>query len=231
MQKKLTEDGSWTCYSDRYNQTFHSSHGAATESRQVFLQTSGVQRRLQAGKPTTVLEVGFGLGLNFLLTADLACQQRCDLQYTAYEHTLIDNNTFSDLHYVDLITDQSVYAAAAGIFAAGKGGTVAFGAGTGKSFDGQLTLKHCDFTASTLPNERFNAVYLDAFSPDSNPECWDAQSFTRLFDSLVNGGILSTYSAKGSVRRALQTAGFHVKKLPGPPGKREILQATAIKPQ
>ncbi|NND92366.1 MAG: hypothetical protein HKN42_16015 [Granulosicoccus sp.] len=100
---------------------------------------------------------------------------------------------------------------------------------TQPSFDngGGLTLYLGDTTRLPLPVGPFDAIYLDAFSPSANPECWTTELFRRLHASLETGGVLTTYCSKGSVRRGLASAGFSVNRLAGPPGKREILQAFA----
>ena len=79
---------------------------------------------------------------------------------------------------------------------------------------------------AVFPPEKYNVIYFDAFSPEAQPELWNADIFTKLFATLKKGGVMTTYSCKGSVKRALKAAGFSIEKLPGPPGKREFLRAT-----
>jgi tRNA U34 5-methylaminomethyl-2-thiouridine-forming methyltransferase MnmC len=92
----------------------------------------------------------------------------------------------------------------------------------------EMTRYLCDLRSLALPIA--DVVYMDAFAPDKQPELWDSSVFRKLFDCLTPGGLLTTYSAKGSVRRTMQAVGFDVKKLPGPPGKRQMLQALKPKP-
>ncbi|ASJ74526.1 tRNA (5-methylaminomethyl-2-thiouridine)(34)-methyltransferase MnmD [Granulosicoccus antarcticus] len=219
-----TGDGSHTICSERYGETYHSINGAITESRHVFLEAAGVSQRLAQQQPTRVLEIGFGLGLNFLLTADLALQHGAALDYHAYEHDPSVLLTIASLNYVDWLTDPQVLDKLLSGLADSKQQTqthICVGQNV------TLTLHQADAVQEPLPPGSFDALYLDAFSPDTNPECWTMSFFAKLLASTTPGGMLTTYSAKGSVRRALIAAGFGVKKMAGPPGKREMLHATA----
>jgi len=89
-----------------------------------------------------------------------------------------------------------------------------------------LYLHWCDIVTDSLPDQIFDAVYLDAFSPDNNPECWTSEFLSTIRGVMNTNARLSTYCAKGSVRRALLAADFSVTKMPGPPGKREMMVAT-----
>jgi len=181
-----TDDDSNTHFSDRYQQTYHSTFGARSECSHVFLHGAGVHDRLCAKHPTRILEIGFGLGLNCLLCADCA---------------------------TTLPPDSPT--AAQGLL--------------GKYCE--LTLYSDDATSPTLLKQLesspgFNAIFLDAFSPDVNPECWTQPFLSQLRLLLAPGGRLATYCVKGSVRRNLISAGFSVNKYPGPTGKREVLWAS-----
>ena len=254
-----TGDGSCTLMSERYGETFHSTHGATTESKHVYLEAGGVRQRLEAGEPTRVLEIGFGLGLNTLLTADAALTHGAPLEFHTIEHDLSVCQAIQQLRYEEQLqhpelasTLQSNLHTALVEYKESKQEnqqpnscthlrgckskevSTAF---SPENLQGRtsyikladnihLTIHWCDASTMTLPEAYFDAIYLDAFSPDSNPECWTTSFFTQLRQALVHKtGRLSTYSAKGNVRRALLTAGFTVSKLPGPPGKREIIVA------
>ncbi len=219
-----TADGSATAHSDRYQETYHSIHGAATESRHVFLDASGVRQRLSAGYPTRVLEIGFGLGLNYLLSADLAIQCQTTLEYHAFEHDLLSPQDFKSLNYDSLVNDQGLVShVAQNLLPRSDNASL-----LNTSYKCvQTTLHACDVTNADLPAGTFNAIYFDAFSPDTNPDCWNTTLFATLRAKLETGGVLSTYCSKGSVRRGLQSVGFNVKKMAGPPGKREIVVAVA----
>lgn len=223
-----TADGTDTLFSERYDQTYHSHHGAGTETRHVFLDGSGMAERLAAGKSTRILEVGFGTGLNFLMTAQCALDGRAALDYVALERDLLPADTLAALNHgrrlgAERLQDRLV------AWRAELPPTVAPGSYAFSSADLALTLLIGDATEIQLTTD-FDAVYLDAFSPDANPELWTASFLRHLFEALRPGGRLATYSAKGSVRRALAEAGFLVAKRPGPPGKRECVVATRPEP-
>lgn len=196
----------------------------------MFLESSGVAERLTNNLATSVLEIGFGLGLNCLLSADLAEQHRTMLQYTSVEHDLIHPENFTKLHYENVLAHPSLSSELAALLPGNSQPVLSASLGSFTS----LELHLCD--ATTLkPSEspQFHAIYLDAFSPDQNPECWEIGFLARLRDQLLPGGRIATYCAKGQFRRDLDQLGLRVTRLPGPPGKREILVAekggTALK--
>ncbi len=220
-----TADGSKTVRSERYAQTFHSDKGALTESKHVFLESSAVAPTLRIGKAQKVLEVGFGTGLNFFLSADIALQHQANLSYVALEQTLLPADIIQQLGYEEYLEN--------------KDGLEAY-LHFRKSLPHDVVSGHYVFEYKTLRLElligeaimqifeanSFDAIYQDAFSPDANPELWSETFFANLYDALKPNGKLTTYSVKGDVRRALQRVGFDVEKRPGPPGgKREMLLA------
>lgn len=223
-----TGDGSPTLFSDQYTESFHSTFGAETESRYVFLQSSGVTARLQAGTPTTVLEIGFGLGLNTLLTCDTAARFGTQLEYHSFENDPSIKDLMQEVDYSSLLADPELAAKMKTQLtdADTQGRYLENGLSLGLASNQKVILHWTDAVHSNLPPTQFDAIYLDAFSPDNNPECWTTEFFVKLFHSLRPAGKLSTYCAKGVVRRSLEAAGFEVTKLPGPPGKREIVVAT-----
>lgn len=225
-----TGDGSPTLFSDKYTESFHSTFGAETESRYVFLQSSGVLARLKTGNPTKILEIGFGLGLNTLLTCDTAAQFGTPLEYHSFENdqSIIDHVQRVD--YSALLANPVLASRMQSQLkdADTEGRYLENGLPLTLAAGQKVILHWTDAVDCELPKTHFDAIYLDAFSPDNNPECWTTDFFRKLFQSLKPTGILSTYCAKGVVRRSLIAVGFGVKKLPGPPGKREIL--TAIRP-
>lgn len=224
MSVQRTGDGSSTLYSERYGQTFHSHHGAVTESRHVFLQGSGIAQRLAAGQASRVLEVGFGTGLNGWLSADAAMSAGVPLELFSLEQSVLPADVVRSLEYGHLLQEprllQRYMQFRAGLPEVVPPGQYSVELGPGVS----LRLQVGEATAQQLPVDWADAVYHDAFSPDANPELWTAEFLGRLRAALKPAGRLVTYSVKGEVRRRLQQLGFEVSKLPGPEGgKREML--------
>ena len=220
-----TADGFDTLYSAMFGQTFHSRYGALAEAEHVFLRGSGVEARLVAGKPTSVLEVGFGTGLNLLLTAQQAIKANAPLHYVALERDLLSADVLARLNHAECL-GATAFRDALLMWRRKLPEPVPPAAYHAALHD--LVLLEClvgDATEAVLPDVRYDAVYLDAFSPDVNPELWTSAFFERIFHMMNPGGRLATYSAKGAVRRDPAAVGFKVKKHPGPPGKREMLVA------
>lgn len=214
----VTKDGSHTVEIPGMNVTYHSHHGAIQESKHVFIET-GLNYQLNRpelqGFPHHIFEMGFGTGLNALLTAIEAEKRRIPIRYTAvemYPLTLEEANTlnfsqvlghqdvFEQLHLCEWETDTAITE--------------------------HFTLRKVQTDLQDFaPGEAFHLVYFDAFAPSAQPELWTEEVFKKLFNMMAENGVLVTYCSKGVVRRAMQAAGFNVAKLPGPPGKREIVRA------
>lgn len=224
LRVTTTADGSRTLVSARYAQAFGSHRGALTEARHAFLAASGTAARLAAGGPARVLEVGFGTGLNFFVTAAAAATAGAELRYLALERELLPAAALAPLALEPLLPAAPVaawLAWRAGLPDAPTPGRYRFAAGRT-----ELELLVGEATAQPLPEGWAHAVYHDAFSPDANPEPWAAPFLGRLAAALTPGGALVTYTVAGAVRRRLAAAGLAVEKLPGPPGgKRETLRA------
>lgn len=222
VRRVLTGDGSATLYSERFAQTFASSRGALSEARTVFLAGSGVGAALGAGAAVRVLEVGFGTGLNFFVTA-AAClaQPAARLRYGALEHTLLRAETVAALGYAPAEVVAPYLAWRESLDEPLAPGPYVFEAGAVR-----LELRLGDAPAQALPAGAFDAVYHDAFSPEVNPELWTKGFLGALAAALAPGGVLVSYCVQGAVRRRLEALGLRVHKRPGPPGgKREVLAA------
>lgn len=223
---RTTHDGSNTLYSPHYQQTYHSIHGAITESQHIFFQESGVLDDLAAGEQLHILEVGFGTGLNCILAAHYASQWQTTLALTSLEKDCLPLNTLRTLQYGEQLMQPELDAALLKGLASlpleenGRHQTHVANVA--------LTLHVGDAREAPLEPQHYDYIFQDAFSPDHNPELWDHDFFSKLFHHLRPNGTLATYCAKGVVRRTLLSVGFDVYKRPGPPGKREIL--IAIKP-
>lgn len=227
IKSELTADGSKTLFSERYDQTFHSDKGAITESKHVFLEASGVAERLRQKQATTVLEVGFGTGLNFFLTADLALNSKTKLHFASLEQSLLPSSVLKGLNYAQAIKKPELIEA----YSTFRDGLPKLPKGNYSFQFEEVTLELLLGEASKqmLLENTFDVVYQDAFSPDANAELWSESFFTSLYKALKPSGVLTTYSVKGEVRRRLQALGFEVQKLKGPEGgKREMLKATKV---
>lgn len=211
-----TGDGSSTLFAPRFNEHYHSIHGAVNESKHVFIEAG--LRLLLDRKPASIriFEMGFGTGLNALLTA--LRPNDCNLHYACIEAYPLNAEQWSALNFCAQLDDP----ACAEIFRA-----------LHEAPWDQITEIHPRFhlhkqaisLASFQAESPVDLVYWDAFAPSAQPELWTAEVFQRVFTWLAPGGIWVTYSAKGDVRRALQSVGFEVERIPGPPGKREMLRA------
>ena len=214
MQPERTADGSLTLMSERYGETYASLHGALAQSRTVFLEGSAVH----VHPAPRVLEIGFGLGLNFCTTLHNATGRGAALTYHAYEAfpisaALLTKLAAGETHPLWL---EMLDAWDAGV----RAGHLDL-----PSTSHRLHLDFADATLAPLPPNWASAVYLDGFSPGKNPEVWTPEFLARLAHSLSPGGVLATYSAAGAVRRGLAAAGLQVEKRRGLVGKREFLVA------
>lgn len=223
LEPITTGDGSQTLYSARYAQTYGSARGALSEAQTVFLSNSGVAARLEAGESVRVLEVGFGTGLNFFVTAQ-ACSANPDAQldYCALEHTLLDARTLEQLGYEAHVGTELLEA----FLAWREGGDKEAGVNIFEFAGVRLELLLGDAAQQELPTAYFDTVYHDAFSPAANPDLWHENFLAKLVGALAPGGTLVSYCVQGDVRRTLGALGLTVGKLPGPAGgKREVLLA------
>lgn len=225
LETITTRDGSRTLYSTRYGQTYHSIHGAKREAVHVFLDGTNVLGLLAENKCAHVLEIGFGAGLNFLLTSEAATRYTATLHYTGVDRSVPDAGT---LHSLDYQGETRAVETALSLVAWRRlfGSSVPEGRyALPLPYRGMLDLQICDATSIELPSNRFEAVYLDPFDPKRNPELWSPAFLRLLYLATKPNGYLATYSAAGAVRRAMEAVGFQVLRRPGPPGKRECLVA------
>ncbi len=226
FQLLQTADKSYTLYSKAYKETFHSQKGALTESKHVFLEGAGVYEYLRQKKDVAILEVGFGTGLNFFLTADACSTAGVKLIYTALEKELLEFSIIKELGYNQFLAQPKIL----NNFLTWRedlSGALVIGEYEFIFENQQLNLCIGEATKYELGTDLYDAIYLDAFSPDTNPELWSASFLQKLYQALAPKGRLSSYCVKGEVRRRMQDLGFKVEKRPGPPsGKREMLLAS-----
>lgn len=217
-----TEDGSTTLYNARLGEHYHSTHGAMQESLHIFIE-AGLKHRLGSvqDEPLRLLEIGFGTGLNALLTWEEAETRGLSIHYTTLELYPLPSEIYIQLRYSTPHMVAQTQTRLMQLHTAPWGVEVAL--------DRHFGLHKIDMDLLTYrhPTERrLDLIYFDAFSPETQPELWSQEIFERLLACCAPGAILVTYCAKGEVRRRLERAGFSVVRLPGPLGKREILRAT-----
>lgn len=208
-----TADGSATLFVPELDEHYHSVKGAQTESQHIFI---GLGLNASAAACPRVLEIGFGTGLNALLTLEAAEENRRKVHYTGIELYPLSWEVVKQLGYSESPFFETLH-------------TVAWEEDNVITPYFTLRKLQADFTDTkeTPPgfDPPFDLVYFDAFAPEKQPEMWSQELFNQLYVSMNKGGILTTYCAKGIVRRMLQAAGFTVERLPGPPGgKREVLR-------
>lgn len=206
----LTNDGSHSLFNTQVNESYHSKHGAIVEAEHVFIKNgfSTVDKN-----KLNILEVGFGTGLNTLLTYQKAIQKSIEVNYHAIELHPIDKIYYSKLNFTDLI---------------------------GVEQENLQDLHDCKWEKNIQLNPyftliknhtsvekyntdiRFDIIYFDAFSPDKQPEIWNKVIFKKMHSFLKDDGFLITYCAKGIVKRTMKSIGFEIIVLDGPPGKRQM---------
>lgn len=207
MKLIQTQDGSYSLYSELYNEAYHSRHGAFTESNHVFIKNG----LLRSGfKKLRILEMGFGTGFNAYLTLLASIENNLTIDYISLEkHPVADDYQYNfkkDLSFkkilecpwnkrIQLTKEYSLYKI-------------------------ETDILSWDFAPAP-----FDLIYYDAFSPEKQPELWSTDIFLKIREHLNPAGSLVTYCAKGQVKRNLKSAGFNIEALPGPPGKREMTRA------
>lgn len=216
MKLEQTADGSYTLYVPELDEHYHSVKGALTESQHIFIDMG--LKHTHAPAPR-VLEIGFGTGLNAFLSLITADEMDKNVHFTTIERYPLSLEIIRQLDYPSII-QRGHEADYFGLHEAPWEEDVAL--------TPHFTLHKIegDFTCYQFP-QGYDVIYFDAFAPEKQPEMWEQSLFDSLYKVLNEGGVLTTYCAKGVVRRMLQAAGFTVERLAGPPGgKREILRAT-----
>ena len=220
MERKIiqTRDGSKSIYVSELGEQYHSIHGALLEAQHVFLK-NGFQAMEKDS--FAILEMGFGTGLNAFLTFIENRIAEKEVHYTALEAYPLEDDLLSQLDYVKTIGAEKQVEEFRKIHHCAWGGEVSL-SGNFKIHKIQAKLQEILF------DRAFDLIYFDAFSPRVQPNLWTEEIFVKMNESMNPGGILVTYCAKGSVKRALKAGGFMVESLPGPPGKREMTRAKKI---
>ena len=210
----ITSDGSHTLFVPELNEHYHSVNGAAQESNHVFI-TSGYDYCKE--NIIRIFEVGFGTGLNALLTASRCMKDKRKVLYTAIEKYPLEHKITDNLNYDTF---------------AGDYGKAIFGAIHSAPWN-KISAIHENFDLLKINGDLisddlhgiYNLIYFDAFGPDKQPDMWSRAVFRKISEITATGGLLTTYSAKGEIKRILKENGFVVELLPGPPGKRQMIRA------
>lgn len=210
----LTEDGSHSLFSEKHGVSYHSKYGAIQETEHVFINAAF--RHQLPSSSLSILDIGFGTGLNAFMTLLEAKKENIQVNYTAIEafpvslenasnfnfHEILHQpaEEFLQLHQVDWenahrISDNFIF-----------------------------EKKQMRFEELNFQNQ-FDIIYFDAFAPNAQPELWEENILQKMFDALKTGGVLTTYCAKGVVKRTFKKVGFTIEAIPGPPGKREMTRA------
>ncbi len=221
-----TEDGSATIYIPEWDESYHSRHGAVQEAYHVFIKNG--LNLIPDNNEISILEIGLGTCLNCLITLTESALRNLKINYTGIEKYPVSEEEFSILNYPKSLktfnTELNFPEEELSRFykelinAEWEEKTLVI-----PGFN--LTKIQADFLDFGYPEKQFDLIYFDAFGARVQPELWTENLFEKLYQSMKSGGIFTTYSAKGSVRRALKEVGFRVEKKPGPPGKREMLVA------
>ncbi|MDB5150503.1 MAG: tRNA (5-methylaminomethyl-2-thiouridylate)-methyltransferase, partial [Mucilaginibacter sp.] len=216
-----TADGSNTIYNAEVGEHYHSRHGALQESLHVFVK-SGLQYFLEQNDTNEVriLEVGFGTGLNFLLTADTCTGKQIKLDYTGIEAYPVNAEMMGQTGYQQYIPEL-LWEQFNNNYSEALTGRVQINSTT------QLHIAHSkllDFKT----DEQVDIIYFDAFAAAHQPEMWNEEAIGHTVSFLKPGGVFVTYAITGNLKRMLKNQGFKVEKAPGAPGKREMLRAVKL---
>ena len=219
MQKRIitTKDGSHSIEISGTNDIYHSRFGAIQESLHVYIE-AGLKPLLQAHSQINIFEMGFGTGLNALLTLIEAEKNQQNIYYETVELFPLEEELLSTMNYCGQLKRPDLKNIFEKLHSC--------------EWDKEIIItpyfsfkkRKIDLINYTLP-DFINLIYYDAFAPTAQPELWQKEIFSSLFSQLSSKAALVTYCSKGKVKRAMQAAGFHVEKLQGPPGKREMIRA------
>ncbi|MCK5856557.1 MAG: tRNA (5-methylaminomethyl-2-thiouridine)(34)-methyltransferase MnmD [Bacteroidales bacterium] len=212
----ITDDGSHSICVPELDESYHSSHGAIQEARHIYIKDALVFSA-KHGSNLNVLEIGFGTGLNTFLSYQYALENGLRIHYHGVEKYPLLESEYSQLNYsgdensqheLFLKLHQSDWERE-------------------EKINDFFTLykEQKDIRLLQLPDNFYDVVYFDAFGPDVQPDLWSEKVFRKIFHSMKEGAVMTTYSVKGQVRRVMKTVGFSVEKIPGPSGKREITRA------
>jgi tRNA U34 5-methylaminomethyl-2-thiouridine-forming methyltransferase MnmC len=208
---EITEDGSATLKLTEFDEQFHSIHGAVNESLHIYINAG--LKFLRERECLKIAEVGFGTGLNAILT--LQNQENREIEYHAIEAYPLKEEEYKQLNYNQFI-DSGLTDAYRRMMQFDEGKWMEINARF------RLKVSVAKIEDIHLENGEYDLVYFDAFGPATQPELWTGKIFEKIYQSMSKNSVLVTYCSKGAVKRAMKSAGFEVSGLPGPIGKREI---------
>mgnify|MGYP002793923942 CR=1 FL=1 len=216
-----TQDGSHSIFSEEFGVSYHSKYGAVQETQHVFIDAA-LRFKAVLKKEISILEIGFGTGLNALMTYLEARKRNLNLTYTTVEAYPISLAQAKALNYNEVLKVKEQEAA---IFE--QLHSISWNETT--VVNENFTFKKCKLLFEELHfDTQFDIIYFDAFAPNAQPKLWELPLMQKMYNALLPEGILTTYCAKGEVKRTMKAVGFEVERLKGPPGKREMTRA--IKP-
>ncbi|MFK7775329.1 MAG: tRNA (5-methylaminomethyl-2-thiouridine)(34)-methyltransferase MnmD [Saprospiraceae bacterium] len=214
----ITEDGSHSLFSQKHGVSYHSKYGAIQETQHVFIN-AGFQHKIPTAS-LSILGIGFGTGLNAFMTFLESKKHDMDINYIGVEAYPLSMKTINEFNFSDILKEEeSVFHKIHEL-----------------EWETPLALNnHFRLTKMKMMIEdidfqnQFDLIYFDAFGPGSQPELWEEPILQKMYDALRIDGVLTTYCAKGSVKRGMKKVGFTIEALPGPPGKREMTRAVKLK--
>ena len=212
----ITNDGSYTIFNSSINECYHSKHGAIIEAEHVFIKNGFSYKRKNS---LNILEVGFGTGLNALLTYQKAEQRQIKVNYHAIELFPVKKEVYLKLNFTDLIGLKQEELLKLHNCKWDK---------ENKISTYFKLIKHHTSLEKYKTKKKFDIIYFDAFSPEKQPELWKFNTFKKMHGFLKSDGFLTTYCAKGIVKRTMKEVGFDVLVLDGPPGKRQMTKCNKI---
>jgi len=215
----ITGDGSSSIYVPDLDEHYHSTFGAIQESEHIYIG-AGLNSLADSLECIDILEVGLGTGLNALLTFCEASKRHLKINYTGIEAFPLSQEFYQKINYPEMLPNFQCKQAFLNLH------QLSWDCVHDLSDDFSLLKIHAELQKTYLQENKFDLVYFDAFSPDSQPEMWNIEIFKKIYKAMKNRGVLVTYCVKGIVKQSLKKAGFTIEKLPGPAGKREILRAT-----